>query len=91
MTRTYYTLLVFIDKDKNKFPQIDTAIETIEDGDMPEEYVSINPCYIAFHRFYRTYNEAKKDAKKVREQWPTGKFNEVLDGLITEIAGYKTT
>jgi hypothetical protein len=90
MKRTYYRLSTIIDKNRGQAPKLVTEITVLDDNTLPPMHVIIDAGYIIIQTFYRTYAEAIKAEKKARSKWQAGKFNSFLDGLIAEIAGYKT-
>jgi len=91
MTRTYYTVIVFIDKNNDPAKEPEIVIEEVEDDDLPSTYITIAPRYIAIHTFHQVYMNAKIAADDARRRWKAGAFNDVLNAIIAEIIGYKTT
>jgi hypothetical protein len=91
MTRRYYTVIVFIDKDNNPTKEPEIVIDEVEEEDLPPMYVTIAARYIAIHTFHQVYMNAKIAADDARRRWKAGAFNDVLNAIIAEIIGYKTT
>jgi hypothetical protein len=78
MTRTYYTVIVFLDKDKQD-PEI--TVETADDTDLPPIQVTIGPRYIVIRTFHRTHANAEKAAADARRRWQAGALDDVLNAV----------
>jgi hypothetical protein len=90
MTRTYYTVIVLLEKDKGHTTEPEIAIKEVKDTHLPPLSITIDSRHIAIHTFHQVYENAQRAANDTRRRWKAGTFHDVLNALITEIAGYKT-
>jgi hypothetical protein len=89
MTRTYYTVIVLLEKDKGHTTEPEIAIKEVKDTNLPPLSITIAPRHIELHTFHQLYENAKRAADDTRCRWKAGTFHNILTALITEITEYK--
>jgi hypothetical protein len=90
MNRKYFRLSTIVDKSHGQAPQLETEIVPFNDEYLPPMHVIIDAHYIIIQTFYFRYTNAIEALREAKNKWQTGEFNNFLDELIAEIAGFKT-
>jgi len=91
MIKPCYRLSTVVEKERNGNRELYTEIEELEnDVDfLPPLSIAIADRLIAIRSHHRTPDDAEAAAADARRRWAAGKFDAILDALISEISGYK--